>query len=143
MSDYITVATFHSMDKAEPLTARLNQAGIKAETDDESNLQRFLFFSSPRAAFKVRVHQGDFKPATDLLHQWDLQEGIMRQAVRCPECASSRVQYPQYTRKFFTPALVAMVRALVGAQRKYYCQACQKTWTEVVPVAKPLTRHHA
>src|SRR5687767_2110110 len=119
MKDYITVATFHAVEKAEPLRARLQEAGIPAATADETALQRFLFFSTPRAAFKVRVTKDDFDRAS----QYVIQHGeLMRFAVKCPDCGSSRVQYPQYTRKFFIPALAALARSLVGAKRKYYCQ---------------------
>ena len=49
----ITIATFNSLEPAEALKHRLEQAGIHAVVHDESKLQRYWFMSAPLAAQKV------------------------------------------------------------------------------------------
>ena len=62
-----TVATFSDIEKAEGVKKRLAEAGIPAEVLDESNLQKFWFFSKPLAADKVVVDQHDFDKAREFL----------------------------------------------------------------------------
>jgi hypothetical protein len=59
------------------------------------------------------------------------QENFLQFAVRCPECGSSRVEYPQFTRKFVTPTLVEIFTVLApGVQKRFYCVDCQHTWAK-------------
>jgi hypothetical protein len=66
------------------------------------------------------------------MQDWESSEW-MRLAVRCPECQSSSIEFPQVTRKFFTPALCQMVMiALHVVPRQYYCLNCHFSWPKVV-----------
>ena len=57
---------------------------------------------------------------------------LMREAVRCPECLSSRIEFPQITRKFLTPALCQVLLMAVHIMpRLYYCMDCHFTWPKV------------
>ena len=49
--------------------------------------------------------------------------------IRCPQCGSSNIEYPQMTRKFLTPALVAVLCALKIIPKEFYCQDCHYTWS--------------
>src|SRR2546425_3394433 len=99
----ICVATFNELEPAESLRERLQNAGVPAMIRDESKLQRFGFFSRPLASKKVQIDADHFERARQLLAEWDRADGALRDAVRCPQCHSPRVEFPQYTRKFITP----------------------------------------
>jgi hypothetical protein len=126
----VLIASFNEAGPAEILKERLAQAGHPAVVNNESKLERFGFLSTPRAAFHVEVRREDFLPARQCVEKWDREEGILSRAVRCPECRSARVEYPQATRKFVTPALVGLLLAMRLVPREFYCVDCQFTWPE-------------
>ena len=133
----LTVATFNEKEKATAVKERLEQAGIRAEVYDESNLQRFWFWSEHLAGEKVRVDEQDFERAMTILQGLDAQENVLQYAVRCPECGSSRIEYPQFTRKFVTPTLVEIFTVIApGVKKRFYCIDCQNTWAKE-PEAAP------
>src|SRR5258708_1110450 len=101
-----TLATFTEMDKAVLLKHRPNNASIHAEIYDESKLQKFWFMSESLAGKKIRIDERDFVAAKKILEGLDAKEDVLHDAVRCPQCRSSRIEYPQFTRKFITPTLV-------------------------------------
>jgi hypothetical protein len=115
--------------KAEPLRQRLESAGIHAEIHDELRLEK-LWESDKRAPFvRLEVPADDFERACDLLHQWDAADGALRDALRCPECKSLRMSYPQFTRKFFLPNLAMGIFARLGlVEKEFYCEECHFTW---------------
>ena len=53
-------------------------------------------------------------------------------ALRCPQCNSTRIEYPQLTRKFLTPAAGRQSFALKVFPKEFYCQDCHFTWTDEV-----------
>jgi len=124
----VTVATFSEREKAEPVRQRLEQEGIHAAVHDESRLQRFWFLAEPVAGIHVAVDRKDWDHARHLLQRLDKTEHVLRNAVRCPQCNSSRVEYPQFTRKFFTPYIVGMVSELF--EKDFYCEDCHWTWSQ-------------
>lgn len=124
----VTVATFNSVEHAEPLRERLEKAGIHAEIQHDV-MERLWFVAKPLANVRVKVEPHDYEKAKNLLSVWDTESGVLREAVRCPECGSSRVEYPQKTRKFFLPNLVGMLTTGLGmVDKEFYCQDCQFTW---------------
>jgi hypothetical protein len=124
----LTLASFEERDKAEVLRDRLEQAGIHASVYDESKVQRYRFMSTPHAAMKLRVEDKDFDHAKRLVEGLDVIEGALRDAVRCPQCKSSRVEYPQFTRKFTTTTLVELACSMKLLEKSYYCTDCHFTW---------------
>lgn len=124
----INIATFERSEPAETLKQRLASAGLHAIVHDESRLQRFGFMTKPAATKRVEVDQDEFDKARSLLGDWDKTDGVLREAIHCPQCNSPRVEFPQYTRKFFTPVLVEMFISLGLFPKEYYCQDCQFTW---------------
>jgi hypothetical protein len=128
----LPLATFNDRAPAEELRMQFYQAGINAVLHDESKLERFWFMSEPLAAIHVEVPQPDYLRARRLMSEWEKSNDPMRMAVRCPECHSSCVEFPQITRKFFTPALCQMaMTALHVTPRQYYCLDCHFTWPKV------------
>ena len=80
------VATFNALSPALVLCQQLQEAGINALINDESVLERFWFMSEPLAAIHVEVRQPDYLPARKLIHEWEKSRGVLKDAVRCPEC---------------------------------------------------------
>ena len=126
----MTIASFDHRENAEQLRHRLDQAGIDCEVFDESKLQKYWFLSKPHAAVKLRVEATDFDNARQLLNGLDQVEQVLHDAVRCPKCRSSRVEYPQFTRKFITPTFVEIFCFLHLMEKEFYCVDCQFTWPD-------------
>ena len=133
----ISVASFNEVDKAEALKCRLEEEGIKAEVYDESKWQKFWFLSKSLAGEKVRVDEKDFERAKEVLKGLDASEDVLRDAVKCPECDSPRVEYPRFTRKFITPTLVEIFSTLNMTEKRFYCEECHHTWSAEPKVPPP------
>ncbi|HET6409048.1 MAG TPA: hypothetical protein VFG14_14265 [Chthoniobacteraceae bacterium] len=129
MEQYLTVATFNEREPAETLALRLRDAGISADVFDESDAQRFLLMNlEPKAHMRVRVDKDVGERAIEKLREWDRTENIMQAAVRCPQCGSSRIEYPQFSRRTLMSAFPAAAAAAGLIEREYYCEACAFTW---------------
>jgi predicted RNA-binding Zn-ribbon protein involved in translation (DUF1610 family) len=128
----VTIATLNEPDKAKRLKQRFQEAGVKADIHNERHLQQMAFMSRPQANAKVMVDDADFERAQNLMIQWEITDPDAAAAIiRCPQCGSSQIEYPQMTRKFMTPALVALLCALKIIPKEFYCQDCQYTWSNV------------
>jgi hypothetical protein len=124
-----TIASFDTQAPAEQLCQRLNASGLHASVHDESSLQRFWFLAHPHAAFRLRVPEEEAATAAKYFEEWQTNEGALHEALRCPQCRSLRIDYPQMTRKFVLPTLVAHGLSLFGVlKHEFYCQDCQFTW---------------
>jgi hypothetical protein len=122
------VATFSDLEKAQEVTNRLAQAGIPAEVHDESKLQKYWFLSRSLAADKVMVDQKDFEKARSVLQAADVQDHVLQGELRCPQCDSADIEYPQFTRKFITTTFVEVFCLLHVMDKQFYCKSCQFTW---------------
>ncbi|HUD48147.1 MAG TPA: hypothetical protein VMR33_15045 [Candidatus Baltobacteraceae bacterium] len=123
-----TVATFSDLEKAKEVQSRLAQAGVQAEVLDESNLQKFWFLSKPLASDKVVVDEKDFEKARQFLQAADVNDHILDGEIRCPQCKSASIDYPQFTRKFMTTTLVEVFCLLHVIDKTFYCKSCHNTW---------------
>ncbi len=129
----INLASFNDVDQAEVVKNRLEEAGIHADIYDESKLQRFWFLSEPLAGKKVRVDEKNFDRAKKALDALDVKEDTLHFAVRCPECHSPRIDYPQATRKFIGPTLVEIFCTTTHVMEKqFYCENCHYTWNNKI-----------
>lgn len=127
MNDFC-VATFNERPPAETLRGELFQAGIQAKIHDESKAIRFWFFSKPQAAIHVMVAEPEYLKARQLIQEWDAARSVLKDAVRCPDCGSSRVEFPQITRKFVSPAIHVLLMAMRIVPREFHCRDCYFTW---------------
>lgn len=125
----VTIATFNEPAKAKHLKERLQQAGLKADIHNESHLQAVAFMSRPQANVKVNVDEEDFAAAQKLLVEWETTDPDIGSAIHCAQCGSSRIEYPQLTRKFITPAIASILFALKVFQKEFYCEDCHFTWS--------------
>lgn len=123
------IALFSQRSKAEPLQQRLRQAGLAGEIRDEPLLANLWFVSRRGCGVQVEVPAEEFERAEQLLQQWEKTSELLREAIRCPECQSLRIDYPQYARNSLLTNLALGLMAEVGLLEKdYYCQDCHFTW---------------
>jgi hypothetical protein len=126
----ITMATFNQRSQAESLRKQLEEAHIPAVIYEESPLRRLWFLARPNPCVRVKVPASMFEDALRLLQLWDTSDGVLRSALHCPECRSTRVEYPQFTRKFFLPNLLGILSVFGLLERKFYCENCQYMWAK-------------
>src|SRR6202140_4931256 len=96
----VTIATFNEPAKAKHLKARLQEAGVKPDVHNEGHLQQAVFMSKPQASAKVLVTEEDFEKANELMVEWEASDPEIGSAIRCPQCKSPRIEYPQLTGEF-------------------------------------------
>jgi transposase-like protein len=126
----VTIATFNEPAKARDLKRRFEKVGLKADAHNEAPLQQVGFMSRPQANAKVLVEDNDFERAQSFMVEWEATDpDISAALIRCPQCGSSNIEYPQMTRKFITPALVGILCALKILPKEFYCQDCHFTWS--------------
>jgi hypothetical protein len=130
------VATFSEAEKAQVVADRLNQGGIGATVEDQSKLQRIFFLSKPLASQKVYVDDKEFEKARQFLREADAKDHILNGEIRCLQCGSARVEYPQFTRKFMTTTLVEIFCILRLVDKTFYCEACHYTWPVTVSLRR-------
>ena len=137
MEQSLTVATFNDRAPADRLCARLREAGFNADVFDESGAQKWLLLNlKPLAQMRVRVAKEEGDRALETLKQWQAADGAMNEAVRCPQCGSSRIEYPQFSRRTLMSALPAAAAAAGLIEKQFYCEACGFTW-ESEPKPQP------
>jgi predicted Zn-ribbon and HTH transcriptional regulator len=124
----VTIATFNEPAQAKHLKSRLQGAGVKADVHNEGRLQKVAFATQPQANAKVMVAEEDFEAANKLMVEWEASDPEIGSAIRCPQCKSPRIEYPQLTRKFLTPWLASVLFALKIFPKEFYCQDCHNTW---------------
>jgi len=123
----VTIATFNEPAKAKHLKTRLQEAGVKADVHNDGRLQKALVGESAASA-KVLVNEEDFVAANNLMLEWEASDPEIGSAIRCPQCKSPRIEYPQLTRKFMTPWLASILFAVKIFPKEFYCQDCHNTW---------------
>lgn len=116
----MSIALFSRRADAELYQRRLKEAGIAAEIHDSA---------SNKNAARINAPADQFERAYRLMLDWDAQDGGLSGVIRCPECRSLRVEYPQYSHKSIAPNLLVGFLANIGAVPKaFYCQDCHYTW---------------
>jgi len=141
MEQLITVATFNEREPADHVAARLRETGINAEVYDESLEQKWKLWNlHPRAHMRVRVHSGEENRAQALLDEWQGSDPQLGQSIKCPECGSSKIEFPQFSRRTLMGALPAMAAAAGVIAQEYYCESCHFTWPAEVKEQPDLDR---
>jgi hypothetical protein len=74
----IPLVTFHDLKPALQLRDWLQRAGIEAQINDESNMEKYWFMSEPLAAVHVEVLADDYDAAVGMLRgRHDQRSGAM------------------------------------------------------------------
>ena len=124
----VTIATFGDAAKAKHLKKRLQEAGVKADINTE-RLQAVATMSDPHSTTKVMVEEEEFAKANQMLTEWEADDPQIGSAIRCPQCKSPRIQYPQLARRFpLVPGLAGILFALKIFEKEFYCEDCHYTW---------------
>jgi hypothetical protein len=124
----IRVALFNDAATAEPIREHLRQAGIPAEIHHEPWLAWLWFVSQARAGVRIEVPAKMLGTTEALFRAWDA-EGILFTGIRCPDCGSMRVDFPQFTEKSFITNLAFGLLAGLGlVEKDYYCEHCHWMW---------------
>jgi len=126
--EWLTVATFNEPEHAEPSHRLLQEAGITSQIYDERMLQKWYFLAPTLAGIRLRVPKEKHPAARKLLEEWHARDGALRNAIICPECGSSRIEFPQFSRHFLWGGVAAVFAALGCFQRKFFCKTCNFTW---------------
>ena len=138
MDPYTKLAVFNELAPAEALAARLKSSGIDVAVHDESSQQQWQLWNlEPRAHLHVRVLADQEARALELVHAWTAADPASLHAVRCPDCGSFQVEYPQFSRKTLVGALPSALAAAGLIERNYFCSACQFTWPADPAKAEP------
>lgn len=123
----IPIALFRNRAQAQPVQERLAKAGIATTIEGEGWLQRLWFVSAEAAGVRLEVAADQFEQAESLLKTWDSTSVL--QAIRCPECQSLLVDYPQVAHHSALTNLAAGLLAEIGlVEKDYYCEHCHFTW---------------
>ncbi|MBA3387093.1 MAG: hypothetical protein H0T95_10845 [Chthoniobacterales bacterium] len=59
---------------------------------------------------------------------WETTDPDIGAAIRCPNCQSPRIEYPQMTRRFRLPWIANLLFAMKLFDKEFYCRDCQFTW---------------
>jgi hypothetical protein len=125
----IRVALFIDEAGAEPVRRRLVRAGIPAEIHYEPSVARLWFVSKLGGGIRLEVPANHSERSSRLLLEWDAVNGLLHNAIRCPECRSLRVDFPQFTDKsLFTNLVMGLIAVLRLVEREYYCEDCHCMW---------------
>ncbi len=140
----IPVALFPKRSQAEPLQQRLIRSGIPAQIQEELWLQKLWFVTKEAAGVRLEVAADQFAKAVELLLTWDKTEHALRDAVRCPECKSLLVDYPQFARNSVMTNIAVGLLAETGLlERDYYCEQCHYTWAKQSAAPRHTRKHLA
>ncbi len=118
----------HKRD-AIAMQAFFQQHGFDARAYNDRLLQYALFLCPPRATWRMQVRKDSIKPAINFIANHPEGALILKRAVHCPSCGSLTVNYPQMTRKFFTPTIVLHLGIIFRIiEHEAYCEHCHFTW---------------
>ena len=138
MSQHLPIASFDESEPADALARRLRAEGFGAITSNDSAEQLLQCLNPhPRAQNHVLVPGEQIEAALRRLKELDASEQVLRFAICCPDCGSSQVEYPQFSRKTLVGAILPALAAAAGiVERLFYCAACHFTWTPAENAAK-------
>ena len=73
----------------------------------------------------LEVPEKEFERSEQMLIDWN-REGMLCDAIRCPQCGSFRLQFPQFARKSNIPNVFIGLAAEVGlVEKDFYCEDCR------------------
>lgn len=135
MSDQISIAAFDDEQSAEALARKLSAEGLDAISNSDSAEQLLMFYNAhPRAQHHVTVPGNKLEAALQWLNV-RADDPLLQKAIRCPDCGSTRVEYPQFSRKTIIGSLPAIGAALGLVERQFYCSACHFMWPPPEPAS--------
>jgi hypothetical protein len=136
----VDVALFEKLNDGKSLETFLINHRLESRTYDDKLFRYFLFLRPPRVTYRVQVHGNAFGAATELLHKD--APAVLEKALHCPSCGSLQVNYPQMTRKFFTPTVLLHLGIIFHViEHECFCEHCHYLW--ILPVHGVVDVHKA
>lgn len=146
MSEPIAIASYDHMPPAVALVKELSQRGFEAGLINETAEQALKFFTAhAHAQFRVTVPPEEMLPALAAISTMpespleEADECPVRQVIRCPDCKSTLVEFPQFSRKTVIGALPSLAAAAGLIEQNYYCSHCHFTWAPAVSASPPIS----
>jgi hypothetical protein len=143
MSEPVAIAAYDYQPPAQALVRELSARGIEAGLQNETAEQALKYFAGhAHAQFRVTVPPEKMEQALEEfarippLPAEQAEACPVTQVIRCPDCGSTRVEFPQFSRNTIVGALPAMAAAVGLVDQEFFCQSCHFTW-------KPLPAPHA
>lgn len=138
------VAIFNEYAEAVRVAHLLAKAGLEPRLHGEPGFAKFWFVPKQEAVVGVEVPARDISRCRELFLYWERADGALHGAVRCPECHSLRVNYPQFTEKsLFTNLIMGVLVELRFVEREFYCEDCHCMWTKPNRKEKRVRAHMA
>ncbi len=141
---WVRIALFMEVRAAEFARRRLVEAGIPAELHHEPAVARLWFVSNRDSGIRLEVRHADSEKAIRLLQDSATGPDFLQNAVRCPECGSLRVDYPQFTEKsLLTNVVMGLATEVRLIERDFYCEDCHCLWSKPTLTVRRSRRHLA
>jgi DNA-directed RNA polymerase subunit RPC12/RpoP len=123
------IAAFENRQAAESLAAYLQNQNIHATFVDLTVSMPGNALPADFAKYQVRVPEPDAPAAVQATSHTDTGVNLMLPAIRCPECGSVRVRYPEMPRNFVLPFLFRILVKSGVVRGAYACLTCKHEWS--------------
>jgi hypothetical protein len=144
MSEPIAIASYDYLPPAQALVRELSARGFEAGVQNETAEQALKFFAGhAHAQFRVTVPPDKMTQALEEfarippLPAEQAEVCPVAQVIRCPDCGSTRVEFPQFSRHTIVGALPAIAAAVGLVDQEFFCQNCNFTWKPLPHPAPP------
>ena len=125
------IAAFERRQAAEDLAAFLQGQNIPAALVDLTVSMPGNALSADFAKYQVRVPEDNAPAAVNATSHTPEGLKLIDPAIRCPECGSFRVQYPEFPRNFVVPFIFRLLAKSGIVQGSYACLTCKFEWPPV------------
>jgi DNA-directed RNA polymerase subunit RPC12/RpoP len=123
------IAAFEEKQPAEDLTGYLLKHNIPAATVDLTVSTPGNALPADFAKYQVRVSGEDAAAAVEATSHTDEGLRLVKPAIRCPDCGSLRVRYPEMPRNFVAPFFFRLLVKLKLIEGNYACLTCKREWS--------------
>jgi len=126
--EWLTVATFNETGTGG--AAASQAAGGRHQSRDlrRAKVAEALFFISRSCWDSPARSERKATRRPSISRTVARTDGVLRHAIICPECGSSRIEFPQFSRHFLWGGIAAVFAVLRCFQRKFFCKSCNYTW---------------
>jgi len=128
------------------LVHMLHERGVEAGLLNETADQTLRFFTGkPHAQFRVTVLEENVERALAEFAKMQplpperAQECPVTHVIRCPDCGSTQIEYPQFSRNTLVGALPSIASSMGMIEKDFFCRVCHFTWEppKDTPAAPP------
>jgi hypothetical protein len=126
------IAAFEEKQPAEDLTGYLLKQNIPASTVDLTVSGPGNALPADFAKYQVRVAGEDAAAAVEVTSHTDQGLRLVSPAIRCPDCGSLRIRYPEMPRNFLAPFFFRVLVKLNLMEGSYACLTCKREWAPSV-----------